>query len=184
MRNLWTPNAAIREKARKIKLLLTDVDGVLTDTGVYYSESGEAMKRFSIRDGMGVERLKTVAGVETGIMTGERSGSIRKRADKLKITELHVGILEKAAALPAILQARGLKSEEVAFIGDDVNDIGIINIVGLSACPYDAYHAVKLETDIICRAKGGNGAFREFAEIIIESQVNTKKTYIRKRNGG
>ena len=82
----------IKEKAKKIKLVLTDNDGVLTDTGVYYSPKGEEFKRFSIRDGMGVERLLNEVNIETGIITGETSGSVKKRAEKLKITELHLGI--------------------------------------------------------------------------------------------
>jgi len=175
MRNGRTSQAMIRKKAEKIKLLLSDVDGVLTDTGVYYSDAGEAMKRFSIRDGMGVALLRELAFVETGIITGELSGSIRKRAEKLQITELHLGIKEKTATLLEILGAKGLSSEEVAFIGDDVNDIGIINSVGLSACPNDAYPSVKYEADLVCRAKGGHGAFREFAEIIISARVNNRK---------
>jgi 3-deoxy-D-manno-octulosonate 8-phosphate phosphatase (KDO 8-P phosphatase) len=83
-------NPEIKEKASKIKLLLTDSDGVLTDTGVYYSERGEELKRFSIRDGMGVERLREISQVETGIITGEISGSVKARAEKLNITELYM----------------------------------------------------------------------------------------------
>ena len=86
--------AALQAKARRIKLLITDCDGVLTDNGVYYSERGEEMKRFSIRDGMAVERLRHY-GIESGIMTGETSPSVQKRADKLRITELHLGIKDK-----------------------------------------------------------------------------------------
>ena len=111
-----------------IKLLLTDVDGVLTDGGVYYSENGEQLKKFSIRDGMGVERLRKIAGIETGIITGEKSGSVVKRAEKLNITELHLGIKDKGSLLEEILKRKNLLATEVAFIGDDVNDIEILNI--------------------------------------------------------
>jgi len=89
----------MKEKAAKIRLLLTDVDGVLTDNGVFYGESGEVLKRFSIRDGMGVERLRKLAGIETGIITGELSPSVARRAEKLKITELHLGIKDKLGQL-------------------------------------------------------------------------------------
>jgi YrbI family 3-deoxy-D-manno-octulosonate 8-phosphate phosphatase len=162
----------LTEKIGKIKLLLTDVDGVLTDTGVYYSASGEELKRFSIRDGMGVERLRKLVNVDTGIITGENSLPVKKRADKLKIEELHLGIKDKLSTLQSICLDRKLNPEEIAFIGDDVNDAKIIVAVGLSACPFDAMHQIKAITDIVLENKGGEGAFREFAEIIIESKLN------------
>ncbi|MDF1612721.1 KdsC family phosphatase [Stygiobacter electus] len=167
----------IYKRASKIKLLLTDVDGVLTDTGVYYSANGEELKRFSIRDGMGVERLRTIVDVETGIVTRENTNIVSTRAKKLKIEELHLGVIEKENILNEILERKKLKSSEVAFIGDDTNDIGIIKKVGLSACPNDAMQHVKKICDIILDNKGGNGAFREFAELIIESKLkkNNKK---------
>lgn len=157
----------LNEKAAKIKLLLTDCDGVLTDGGVYYSDTGEAMKKFNIRDGMGVERLRTIANIETGIITGETSLSIAMRANKLKINELHLGSKDKPTVLEKILKNRNLKAEEVAYIGDDVNDIDIMKLVGLSACPSDAISFVKNIAHYTCENKGGEGAFREFAELII-----------------
>ena len=158
----------IKKRAAKIRLLLTDVDGVLTDNGVYYSNSGEAMKRFSIRDGMGVERLRK-QGIETGIVTGERSPSVAKRAEKLQITELHMDAKNKLAVLHEILERKGLAAEEVAFIGDDVNDLEIMKAVGLSACPVDAMPQVVAIVDYPCLTKGGHGAFREFAEFILDA---------------
>src|SRR5882762_7524343 len=97
-------NETLKEKAGRIKLLLTDVDGVLTDNGVYYSEIGEVMKRFSIRDGMGVERLRKLCGIETGIVTGELSPSVARRAEKLGIIELHLGVKDKPGRLTEILE--------------------------------------------------------------------------------
>jgi YrbI family 3-deoxy-D-manno-octulosonate 8-phosphate phosphatase len=158
-------------KLRKIKLLLTDVDGVLTDTGVYYSVSGEELKRFSLRDGMGVERLKKLVKVKTGIISGEKSLLVRKRADKLEIEELHLGIKNKLKVLKSICKTNELNFEEIAYIGDDVNDLEVIEVVGLSACPADAMKEVKEKVDIILEKNGGHGAFREFAEIIIESKL-------------
>src|SRR5476651_746101 len=115
------------EKAAVIKLLLTDCDGVLTDGGVYYGENGEVMKKFNIKDGMAVERLRNLCGVETGIITGEMSPSVAKRAEKLKISQLHLGAKDKPAVLHKILSGLpDLKPEEVAYIGDDVNDIEIM----------------------------------------------------------
>ncbi len=152
-----------------IRLLLTDCDGVLTDSGVYYSAEGEALKRFSARDGMGVERLRALAGIEVGIITGENSGIVKKRAEKLQISELHLGIKDKVAVLEEILTRRHLLPEQVAYIGDDTNDVGIMQQVGLSACPADATHFAQEVADYACAAPGGYGAFREFAEYLIEA---------------
>src|SRR5471030_3277308 len=113
----------LNEKLSRIKLLLTDCDGVLTDGGVYYGEAGERLKKFNIRDGMGVERLLNLADVTTGIVTGEFSPSVIKRAEKLKIIELHLGAKDKPAVLKEILSRLNLQPEQVAFIGDDVNDL-------------------------------------------------------------
>ena len=161
----------LTEKAKKIKLLLTDNDGVLTDGGVYYGENGEILKKFNIRDGMGVERLRNFANCEVGIITGELSPSVAKRAEKLKITELHLGIKNKPAVLHEILSRKKLLAEEIAYIGDDVNDIEIMKLVGLSACPADAISFAKNKADYVCENKGGNGAFRELAELIIAAKM-------------
>lgn len=157
--------------AARIKLLLTDVDGVLTDNGVYYSDNGEIMKRFSIRDGMGVERLRTLAGVETGIITGELSPSVARRAEKLHITELHLGVKDKLGRVSEILRRLHLQWEDIAFIGDDVNDLEVIGKAGVTACPADAMPQVSAVVDYHCEAKGGYGAFREFAEWLIEQKT-------------
>ncbi len=155
-----------------IKLLLTDCDGVLTDAGVYYNESGEQLKKFSLRDGMGVERLRK-AGVETGIISGECSLSLVKRAEKLNIAELHVGVKDKAASFFDIIHRLGLKPAEVAYIGDDCNDIEIMKLSGVVACPANAFILLKDAVDYVCEAKGGEGCFREFAEMIIKSKEQT-----------
>ena len=114
---MYNPEVAdkVKAKAAKIKLVLTDVDGVLTDAGVYFGENGEIMKRFSIRDGMGVERMRELCGIETGIVTGEISPSVAKRAEKLKITEVYLGAKNKLSLLDKILLKKGLKHEQVAF---------------------------------------------------------------------
>ncbi len=160
----------IHEKAKHIKLLITDCDGVLTDAGVYYGENGEVLKKFNIRDGMGVERLRKLASVETAIITGEVSPSVAKRAEKLKITELHLGIKDKLAVLVQIMVNRNLTKDNIAYIGDDVNDIEIMQNVGLTACPSNAISFTKEVADYICENKGGEGCFREFAELIIAAQ--------------
>ena len=154
--------------AAQIKLLLTDVDGVLTDNGVYYSEIGEVMKRFSIRDGMGVERLRKLAGIDTGIITGELSPSVARRAEKLHISELHLGVKDKLGRLSEIMRRLHLQWEEIAYIGDDVNDLEVMGKAGVTACPADAMPQVSSIVDYHCKTKGGHGAFREFAEWLIE----------------
>ena len=155
-------------RARAIQLVLTDCDGVLTDGGVYYSESGESMKRFSIRDGMGVERLRN-AGIATAIVTGERSPSVQHRADKLGI-RAHLGVKNKAAELDKILLEHGFDSSQAAYIGDDVNDLAAmeqIHLAGLTGAPGDAVPEIRKRAHLVTQALGGHGAFREFAEWIL-----------------
>jgi 3-deoxy-D-manno-octulosonate 8-phosphate phosphatase (KDO 8-P phosphatase) len=156
-------------RAQRVRLVLTDCDGVLTDGTVYVSEHGEALKRFSLRDGMGVERLRE-AGIETAIVTRERSPIVARRAEKLRLPHLFEGVLDKAAELARILAAAGCGQDEVAYIGDDVNDLGILGEVGregLTAAPFDALETVADAVHHVCRARGGEGAFREFAEWIL-----------------
>ncbi len=158
----------LAEKAKKIKLVLTDNDGVLTDACVYYSDKGEQLKRYSVRDGMGVERLRNILNIETGIITKERQALIKKRAKKLKIKELYHNAEKKELVLEKILRKHKLKKENIAYIGDDENDIEILRLAGLTAAPSDGMKSVKQVVDFVCKNSGGNGAFREFAELIIE----------------
>ena len=160
-------NLQLKEKLEKIKIVLTDNDGVLTDTGVYYSTKGEEMKRFSIRDGMGVERLRKYAGVETIIITGEESGSVSTRAEKLKIKEYYLGVKKKEELLPEIMRKNNVTPEEIAFVGDDSNDFELMKLVGFKATPTDGMSFIKELADYVCENKGGYGAFREVAELII-----------------
>ena len=164
-------NLHLKEKLEKIKLVLTDNDGVLTDAGVYFSEKGEEFKRFSIRDGMGVERLRKHAGIETVIITGEKSGSVKARAEKLKIKEYYLGVKHKTEILPVVLKKNNITPENIAFIGDDVNDLEIMKQVGFSASPSDGMNFIKDISDYVCINRSGNGAFRELAELIIAFNV-------------
>ncbi len=164
-------NNKIIEKAKKIKLVLTDCDGVLTDTGVYYSPNGEELKRFSVRDGMGVERLRKLLGIDTGIITGEDSVLVKRRADKLDISQLYLGVKDKVAVLNTILLNEELLPEEIAYIGDDTNDLAIMELVGLSGCPTDATSFAKETADVVVDSFGGYGAFRDFAELIISAKT-------------
>jgi YrbI family 3-deoxy-D-manno-octulosonate 8-phosphate phosphatase len=161
----------LSEKVKKIRLVLTDVDGVLTDAGVYYGAEGEVLKRFSIRDGMGVERLMKLCRIETGIITGEISPSVSKRAEKIQVKELHLGIKDKMSTLNKISSAKQISLEEIAYIGDDVNDLEVLQSVGLAACPADAMDEIKKTADFISSQKGGHGCFRDVAELIIQHQT-------------
>jgi YrbI family 3-deoxy-D-manno-octulosonate 8-phosphate phosphatase len=160
-------NQHLKSKAQKIKLILTDVDGVLTDTGIYYGNDGEALKRFSIRDGMGVERLRKYAGIETVIITGENSGTVKSRAEKLKITEFYLGVKKKEEVLELIKKKNQIEDENIAYIGDDSNDFEVMKLVGFTATPADGMNFIKDISDYVCENKGGYGAFREFAELIL-----------------
>ena len=163
-------NTPLKEKIEKIKIVVTDNDGVLTDTGVYYSANGEELKRFSIRDGMGVERLRKHVGIETVIITGENSGAVKARAEKLKMKEYYLGVKDKIKVLEEIKRKNNIKEENIAFIGDDVNDIEIMKLVGLTATPADGTIFIKNIADFICSC---NGAFREFAELILAFKAST-----------
>jgi len=160
-------NLHLKEKLERIKIVLTDNDGVLTDTGVYFSAKGEEFKRFSIRDGMGIERLRKYAGVETIIITGEESGSVRARAEKLKIKEYYLGVKKKEEILTEIMRKNNVTKDEIAFVGDDSNDFEIMELVGFKATPADGMSFIKEIANYVCENKGGNGAFREVAELII-----------------
>jgi len=169
--------AELERRAAAIRLVLTDNDGVLTDAGVYYSARGEEMKRFSIRDGMGVERLRD-AGIETAIITGEASGSVERRSEKLKLPGLFLGIKDKAAHLDAVLAQMAVSIAQIAFIGDDVNDLGVLARVGaegLTGAPADAMLEVARKAHLVTHARGGHGAFREFAEWILALRAPSSK---------
>jgi 3-deoxy-D-manno-octulosonate 8-phosphate phosphatase (KDO 8-P phosphatase) len=163
-------------RASKIRLVLTDCDGVLTDAGVYYGDQGEVLKRFSIRDGMGVERLRD-AGIRAAIMTGERSESIRQRAEKLQI-RAYVGVKDKAAALAEAMAEHGASLATTAFIGDDVNDLAVMDLLadeGLLGCPSDAVREIRERVHWVGTVPGGHGAFREFAELILASGAGSHR---------
>ncbi|GAB2784055.1 hypothetical protein GCM10027275_30200 [Rhabdobacter roseus] len=152
-----------------IKLFLTDVDGVLTDGGMYYTESGDEFKKFNTRDGMAFELLRQ-AGIKTGMITSENTQIVARRAAKLKADYLYQSQRDggKLAAAEAICAQEGLTLREVAYIGDDLNCLGLLQRVGLAACPADAVEAVKQVPGIfILDKKGGEGCVRELVERIL-----------------
>ncbi len=158
----------------KIKMVLSDVDGVLTDCGMYYSEHGDELKKFNTHDGKGFELLRNT-GVITGIITSENTKLVKRRAEKLKLDYLkqgmaHQGKLETAMA---IAKQENIGLDEVAYIGDDVNCFELLSSVGLAACPSNAINKIKSIPNIInLEVKGGDGALRAFAEIILKHNAN------------
>lgn len=155
----------------KIKLFLTDVDGVLTDAGMYYTESGDEFKKFNTRDGMGMKMLRE-SGVKVGIITTENTKIVERRAQKLNVDYLYQNAYPKVeAALDACAKA-GADIRETAYIGDDVNCLELLSIVGLAACPADAVDRIKAIPNIfIMNKKGGEGCVREFIEFIFEKYL-------------
>lgn len=159
----------LNQKLSKIKMLVMDVDGTMTDGKVLYTANGEDAKRFSVRDGMGIELLKK-AGIKTAILTSETSGIVTTRAEKLKIDCVMLGSRNKKLDLVQLAEKFSLNLEEIAYIGDDVNDIQPMQIAGVSVCPSDSAASVIEISHYICKQKGGDGAVREFAEMILLSQ--------------
>ena len=157
------------ERAQRIKLLVMDVDGTLTDGAMYFSERGEELKRFSTRDGMGITLLHR-AGIQTAIITSENSPIVSRRAEKLRISEVMLGCRDKTTTLLELARRMALAAQDIAYIGDDINDLHVMQLCGLTACPSDAVDAIKEHANITCCALGGNGAVREFAEFILVAQ--------------
>ncbi|MCX7909802.1 MAG: HAD-IIIA family hydrolase [Ignavibacteria bacterium] len=159
----------LKEKLKKIKLFAMDVDGTLTDGKVYYSRDGEELKAFCIRDGMGIELLHHY-GIQTCIITTETSQIVTSRAMKLKIDHVMLGSKDKLKDLKELSSELNISLEEIAYIGDDINDIQALEGVGFSACPSDAIKYVKEKVDYICSNSGGSGAVREVIELILLAQ--------------
>ena len=164
-----------RTVLKGIRLFATDVDGVLTDAGMYYSESGDEWKKFNTRDGMGIKLLQK-AGLITAIVTQERTRLVARRAEKLAIPELHQGVMDKVSVIREMATRHGLSLQQVAYIGDDVNDIEALRAVGFSAAPADGLPQVVEIVDYVCRQKGGEGAVRELVELILESRIEATTT--------
>lgn len=147
-----------------IKLLGTDVDGTLTDGGMYYTAEGDVMKRFHVHDGMGL-KLCQAAGIMVAILTSENTPIVAKRGEKLKLDYVFQGMKCKLEVITKLCEELGIGLENVAFIGDDINDFEILSAVGLKACPANAVEKIKNIPNIhIMSAKGGDGAVREFVD--------------------
>lgn len=152
-----------------IKILLSDVDGVLTDGKLHYTNDDEHMKSFNVKDGMIVKYLLR-SGITVGIITGRSSQILETRAKELNIDMVYQGVADKIEVLEIISKTHNINYNEMAFIGDDINDLEVIKTVGLSAAPRDAVDLVQNAVDYTCKLKGGQGAFREFADLILSKQ--------------
>ena len=148
---------SLLSKIKKIEILLTDVDCVLTDCGMYYDKRGDSMKKFHTRDGMAVTLLRKKS-IPTIIVTKEKTIIVRKWAKRMKVYKTY-----------------DVKSEQVAYIGDDVNDLELLKSVGFSAVPNDAISEAKIIADYICKTNGGNGVLREIADLVISAKFGTRK---------
>lgn len=160
---------------KTIKLFLSDVDGCMTDGGLYYTASGDEMKRFCVYDGVGLLQLKK-AGIPCGILTSETSEIVARRAKKLKLDYLYMGVghqvnestLSKREACEKICQEMGITMDEVCFVGDDINDMDLLTVVGTPVCPQNARPEIKsIPGMLVLEHKGGDGAIREICEMIL-----------------
>ncbi|MGQ9630380.1 MAG: KdsC family phosphatase [bacterium] len=171
-----TSKERVRDKARRIRLLILDVDGVLTDGGIYFpNEDGEEMKRFDAKDGMGV-RMFQVMGGTVALVTGRVSNLVRRRAKDLNISEVYMGVhdgiqeFSKLEICRNIMKRLGVEPEETAYVGDDLVDILPMRAVGFAVAVGDASPEVKAEADYVTKAPGGRGAVRETVELILKAQ--------------
>jgi 3-deoxy-D-manno-octulosonate 8-phosphate phosphatase (KDO 8-P phosphatase) len=157
------------KKASFIKAIFFDVDGVLTDGRIIYDEGGKEIKSFNVKDGLIVGYLKK-AGIITGAISGRESAAVTKRLAELKVDFCHQGIVDKAMVFEKLVAHYKLKTREVAFIGDDLNDLPVFTLAGFSVCPADSYDYVKERADLVTHAKSGAGVLREVADLVLESR--------------
>lgn len=167
---LLFPQFVDRLKMRKVKLLILDVDGVMTDAGMFFTESGDQFKKYNAKDGMAIMAL-TKANFQVGIISsGFKQEMVKARADLLKVQHIYVGRDPKMLILSDWCAKLGLSLEEVAIIGDDINDLEVMQNVGFSACPADAVPRVKRQVDLVLQTKGGHGCVREFIDNYLTEQ--------------
>ena len=154
-----------RKSIPEIKMFLTDCDGCLTDGGMYYSENGDELKKFNTRDGMGFALLRA-KGIITGIITSESVDLNRRRAEKLNLDVLEAGCKDKVAVVKRLCEQYGIGLDNVAYIGDDINDMEVIKMVGYGCAPADSMPQVKAVADYVTKAKGGEGVIREVVSLL------------------
>ncbi|MDE2484901.1 MAG: HAD hydrolase family protein [candidate division NC10 bacterium] len=162
-------NLKLQEKAKSIRLIVMDVDGVLTDGRIFYSAEGVESEAFCVKDGFGL-RMARQAGLLTAILTGRASGAVAHRAKELGITEIHQGALNKLDVYEMLLQRYDLTDAAVAYVGDDLNDLPLLGRAGLSAAPADADPEVRTKVAYVTMQAGGRGAVREVIDLILKAQ--------------
>jgi N-acylneuraminate cytidylyltransferase len=161
--------AAPPRAAAGVQLVINDVDGCLSDNGMYYGADGAELKRFSARDGKGFELLRC-AGVRTMLLTSERGEIVHARGRKVGADFVIAGSSDKRTHADKVRGELGLDWSEVAFLGDDVHDLELLEAVGLSACPSDAIGAVRRAVSVVCPSRGGGGAFRDLADLVLDAR--------------
>ena len=159
----------ITKKLAKIELLLLDVDGVLTDGSIFYNDNGQEIKPFNVKDGFGMKLLMS-AGIQLGVVTGRRSKALTHRCKDLGIGLIFDGISDKAGVFDEIQQCTGISAENIAFVGDDIPDLALMQRIGVSIAVADAHENVRAYADWVTSAPGGAGAVREVCEAILKSQ--------------
>ena len=151
-------------------MLVLDVDGTLTDGKIYMSANGELMKAFNIKDGYALVHLRNY-GIEPIIITGRISEIVKRRCEELGINELYQGVDDKAVCLKNVCEKKGITTKQCAYIGDDLNDIDCMMLCGHRAVPADAMKSVRDVVDYVCDARGGDGAVREYCDLLIEKHI-------------
>ncbi len=160
---------SILEKAKRIKMVLMDVDGTLTDGKIYILPSGEEIKAYDTKDGAAIV-VAQVLGIKVGIITGKSSQNVVERAKRLKIDDVYIGAIDKLPVLKEIMEKYNLKRDEICYIGDDIGDFSVMKEVGFAVAVGDAHYKVKEIADYITEKNGGNGAVREAFDVIFEAQ--------------
>lgn len=159
----------ILQKARQIKAIFFDVDGVLTDGGIIYDNAGMELKRFNVKDGQIIKYLRK-AGILTAVITGRDSQVVRNRCEELKIDKHYHGVKDKLVVYDKLKEKWQLTDEQIAYIGDDINDLPILTRCGLSCTPADGHLKVRERANLVLSLKGGEGTLRELADLVLESQ--------------
>jgi 3-deoxy-D-manno-octulosonate 8-phosphate phosphatase (KDO 8-P phosphatase) len=158
-----------RTRAARIKLVAFDIDGVMTDGGLHYTDDGHELKTFNVQDGLGLKLLQR-AGLELAIVTGRSSGVVTARAADLGIEHVFQGVVDKRAVIAGLLEKLGLHWSECAFMGDDLIDLQVMAQCGLALAPANARQAVSERAHAVTDSAGGHGAVREAAEFILDAQ--------------
>jgi len=159
----------LRPRLRAIRLLVCDVDGVLTDGGLHYNEDGRVVKRFDVRDGLAVRMLQR-AGIEVALLSGGRSGAIEQRARHLGIAHCRTGVGDKQLGLEQLHRELAVAREHTAFLGDDLNDLAVRPVTGLLVTPANGARGLRRQADWVLRSRGGDGALRELTEVVLASR--------------